>query len=70
MVVNFIYSRNEMVRQDLREDQRGVNLQLDIGVMDTTTCTPLTGAFVELWNANATGFYGVSKSDYTTQSLY
>jgi len=55
-----------MVRQDLREDQQGVDLTLDIGVMDTTTCTPLTGAFVELWNANATGIYGVSLASNTS----
>lgn len=52
------YINNEMVRQDLRETQDGVTLILDIGVIDIETCLPLSNAFVELWNANATGVYG------------
>ncbi|KAF9255067.1 aromatic compound dioxygenase [Marasmius fiardii PR-910] len=52
------YINNELVRQNLAEDQGGVQLVLDIGVMDISTCTPLENAFVELWNANATGVYG------------
>ncbi|KAK0219143.1 aromatic compound dioxygenase [Armillaria fumosa] len=52
------YINNELVRQDLTEDQSGIQLVLDIGVLDTTTCEPLSNAFVEIWAANATGFYG------------
>ncbi|KAL0067084.1 hypothetical protein AAF712_005871 [Marasmius tenuissimus] len=52
------YINNEMVRQDLREDQSGVTLILDIGVMDVSTCTPMDDVFVEIWAANATGVYG------------
>ncbi|KAK0473653.1 aromatic compound dioxygenase [Armillaria luteobubalina] len=52
------YINNELVRQDLTEDQSGVQLVLDICVLDTTSCEPLSNAFVEIWAANATGFYG------------
>ncbi|KAG8941120.1 hypothetical protein FRC03_004844 [Tulasnella sp. 419] len=52
------YIRNEFIRQDIRDGQPGIPLQLEIGVMDTTTCTPLTNAYIEIWHANATGFYG------------
>ncbi|KAJ3506923.1 hypothetical protein NLJ89_g6594 [Agrocybe chaxingu] len=48
------YIGNEYVRNDLREDQPGVTLILDIGVIDTTTCQPFQNAFVDLW----AGFYG------------
>ncbi|KAK7037779.1 hypothetical protein VNI00_010740 [Paramarasmius palmivorus] len=51
------YINNELVRQDLTEDQSGVPLVIDIGVMDVTTCTPLDNVFVEIWAANATGVY-------------
>jgi protocatechuate 3,4-dioxygenase beta subunit len=51
------YINNEMVRQDLTEDLRGVKLILDIGVLDTTTCKPLENILIELWSANATGVY-------------
>jgi protocatechuate 3,4-dioxygenase beta subunit len=43
---------NEYLRQDLREDQQGVPLVLDIGVMDVTTCQPLDQALVEIWHCN------------------
>ncbi|KAF8321928.1 Intradiol ring-cleavage dioxygenase, partial [Cantharellus anzutake] len=46
---------NELVRQNVRENQRGVPLPLDIGVIDITSCKPLPNAFVEIWHANATG---------------
>ncbi|KAF6752839.1 Intradiol ring-cleavage dioxygenase [Ephemerocybe angulata] len=52
------YIRNELVRSDLREDQAGATLFLDIGVIDIDTCEPIPNAFVELWNANSTGSYG------------
>ncbi|KAG5636480.1 hypothetical protein H0H81_007876 [Sphagnurus paluster] len=52
------YINNEYVRTDLTEDQAGVKIVLDIGVIDTVTCTPLPNVFVELWGANATGQYG------------
>ncbi|CUA70113.1 hypothetical protein RSOLAG22IIIB_00459 [Rhizoctonia solani] len=58
------YINNEYYRTDLRESQPGVKLVLDIGVMDTRTCTPLPAALVELWACNATGAYG----GFTTSS--
>ena len=51
------YLRDDYVRQDIREDQPGTPLYLDIGVLDITTCTPLNDVFVELWSANAQGEY-------------
>lgn len=51
------YLNNDLVRQDLREDQGGILLELDIGVIDTSTCQPLPNALVEIWNCNATGQY-------------
>ncbi|KAB5588474.1 hypothetical protein CTheo_8088 [Ceratobasidium theobromae] len=59
------YVANELLRTDLREEQAGVDLILDIGVMDTTTCTPLSDALVEVWACNATGSY----SGFTTAVL-
>ncbi|KIM22482.1 hypothetical protein M408DRAFT_332916 [Serendipita vermifera MAFF 305830] len=51
------YLRDEYVRADLREDQAGVTLVLDIGVLDMATCQPATDVFVEIWNCNAQGEY-------------
>ncbi|KAF8326798.1 Intradiol ring-cleavage dioxygenase [Cantharellus anzutake] len=55
---------NELVRQNVHENQWGVPLPLDIGVIDITSCKPLPNAFVEIWHANATGFY----SSFTVDS--
>ncbi|KAJ6499822.1 aromatic compound dioxygenase [Mycena vulgaris] len=52
------YIPNPPVRVDITESQPGVALTLDIGVMDTTTCTPLPNVMVELWGPNAVGEYG------------
>lgn len=51
------YLRDDYVRQDLREDQEGTTLVLDIGVLDMATCQPATDVFVEIWNANPKGEY-------------
>lgn len=51
------YLRDEYVRQDLREDQTGTDLYLDIGVMDITTCQPAQNVFVEIWACSAQGVY-------------
>ncbi|CCO33592.1 hypothetical protein BN14_07676 [Rhizoctonia solani AG-1 IB] len=59
------YVNNEYLRQDISEDQAGVPLVLDIGVIDVTTCQPLDQALVEIWHCNATGQY----SGFTTAVL-
>ncbi|KAL1748150.1 Intradiol ring-cleavage dioxygenase, partial [Schizophyllum fasciatum] len=51
------YINNELVRQDQREDQGGIPLIIDIGILDINTCEPVPNSFVEIWAANATGFY-------------
>ncbi|KAJ7848940.1 aromatic compound dioxygenase [Mycena olivaceomarginata] len=52
------YVANAPIRTDVTESQPGVALTLDIGVLDTTTCKPLSNAMVELWGPNAVGEYG------------
>ncbi|KAL1751185.1 Intradiol ring-cleavage dioxygenase [Schizophyllum commune] len=52
------YINDEYVRQDIRETQEGVNVLLDVGILDTETCEPVSNAFVEIWHANSTGVYG------------
>jgi protocatechuate 3,4-dioxygenase beta subunit len=51
------YLNNDLVRQDVRDNQTGILLELDIGVIDTSTCQPLPNVLVEIWHANATGYY-------------
>ncbi|RAK86528.1 dioxygenase [Aspergillus costaricaensis CBS 115574] len=51
------WTESQTLRQDIREDQSGVPLSLDIGVMDMATCGPLEGVLVDVWHCNATGKY-------------
>jgi len=52
------YIANPPIRVDVTENQPGVAFTVDIGVMDTTSCTPLENVMVEIWSPNAVGTYG------------
>ncbi|KAK6585463.1 hypothetical protein PZA11_002190 [Diplocarpon coronariae] len=52
----YYWPRADMLRQDITEDQDGIPLWLDIGVIDVATCKPVENALVDVWHANATGF--------------
>lgn len=47
----------ELIRQDLLTGEKGAITHLDINVVDTSSCKPVTDAYVELWGSNATGVY-------------
>ncbi|KAF5368436.1 hypothetical protein D9758_002159 [Tetrapyrgos nigripes] len=53
--VNYIIVNG--TRQDIADGQPGVQFVLDVGIIDTSTCQPLTGVLAEVWHANATGDY-------------
>jgi len=54
------YTANSAIRQDVTDGQVGVPFTVDIGVLDITTCKPLTNAMVEIWSPNAQGNYGTT----------
>lgn len=51
------YVVGEYIRKDVKEDQQGVDLYLEVQYIDITTCEPVSGLYVDVWSANATGFY-------------
>ncbi len=51
------YIADEAVRRDITEGKAGVPLELGLTVVDATTCTPIPGATVEVWHADAAGDY-------------
>ena len=51
------YTLDSLQRRDIREDRPGVPLTLSFNVVDDFHCTPIAGAFVELWHADARGIY-------------
>ncbi|KAL2826234.1 Intradiol ring-cleavage dioxygenase [Aspergillus cavernicola] len=53
----YVYPQSQTLRQDMTENQPGVPLWLDIGVLDMATCEPLEDVLVDLWHCNATGSY-------------
>ena len=44
----------ELIRSDVLENSKGVKLNLDINVIDVTTCKPIPNVYVELWGCNST----------------
>ncbi|KAL3480842.1 Intradiol ring-cleavage dioxygenase [Aspergillus californicus] len=53
------YVWGEITRQNVKEELYcdGVDLYLEVQYIDINTCKPVPGAFVDIWNANATGVY-------------
>ncbi|KAF3928620.1 hypothetical protein AA313_de0204978 [Arthrobotrys entomopaga] len=47
----------EYIRSDISDGQRGLDLYMDIQVIDTTTCKPIKSAYFDAWHTNATGVY-------------
>jgi len=51
------YTLDSLNRPDIREDREGVPLQLAFTVVDDFHCTPIPGAYVDVWHADANGVY-------------
>ncbi|KAG6623672.1 uncharacterized protein IUM83_02242 [Phytophthora cinnamomi] len=51
------YVSGEYIRSDMREDQPGIDMYVDLQVIDVSTCEPVTDMYVDFWHANATGVY-------------
>ena len=60
--------RNTLTRRDITESRPGIPLALTFKVQDASTCTPVTGADVELWHADARGVY--SGGDVHTSQIF
>lgn len=43
------YVNGEQHRNNITETQEGLPFLLDIGLINTATCEPLTGVFVDVW---------------------
>ncbi|KAL4804045.1 Intradiol ring-cleavage dioxygenase [Aspergillus unguis] len=51
------YVTGEMIRDNLIEEQEGVDLYLDIQLLDSETCEPVPNVFLDFWHCNSTGVY-------------
>ncbi|GAA5940757.1 hypothetical protein JCM10213_004304 [Rhodosporidiobolus nylandii] len=57
------YLQGDLLRTNIAENQAGVPLTLDIGLIDINTCEPLENNLVHIWYANATGTYSHFSTD-------
>jgi protocatechuate 3,4-dioxygenase beta subunit len=58
------YVPGSPIRRDVREDRQGSPLVLRIRSVDVDTLAPIAGATVEIWQADADGFYsGFTSND-------
>lgn len=53
----------ELYRYDIREEQEGVDMYFDIGLVDVETCEPLPDAYVDFWHCNATVRLSIPSKD-------
>jgi protocatechuate 3,4-dioxygenase beta subunit len=51
------YIAGEKLRRNITEGRPGARLDLRLQVVDATTCTPIKGAVVDIWHADAGGVY-------------
>lgn len=51
------YFDPELVRSDITEGRPGLPVELALTVTDHATCTPIVGARVDIWHADAGGVY-------------
>lgn len=64
------YIPDALVRAAIAEGQRGVPLELGIRVVAASTCAPLAGVLVEVWQANAAGLYSGEEREGTSGQTY
>ncbi|KAL9934492.1 hypothetical protein V8E36_006948 [Tilletia maclaganii] len=53
----YFHSKGHLIRRHMAEYQLGLPFIMNIGVIDVETCRPVSGALVDVWTANATGYY-------------
>ncbi|KFY26443.1 hypothetical protein V491_01301 [Pseudogymnoascus sp. VKM F-3775] len=52
------YVKGEYVRSDIRDDQPGVEIIIDLQFIDISTCLPIVDLTADIWHCNSTGVYG------------
>jgi protocatechuate 3,4-dioxygenase beta subunit len=64
------YVNEGLVRSDIRGGQSGVRLTLTMTILNSDACSPLVGAAVDVWQANALGVYSDESSEGTVGQTY
>ncbi len=64
------YVPNEQVRRNITEGRPGTPLQLQLEVVDASTCRPIKGAAVDVWHADALGVYSGESVENTVGQTF
>ena len=59
----------ELIRRDIRDGQPGVDLLLDVRIVDVNNCRPVQNVYVDFWSANGTGVYSGVQAEDTVVGL-
>ncbi|KAL7266480.1 hypothetical protein RUND412_010972, partial [Rhizina undulata] len=59
------YLSGELIRDDIRESEPGIDLLLDVQVFDVNTCEVLPDIMLDFWNCNSTGVYSGFEAENT-----
>ncbi|KAF1323031.1 hypothetical protein FI667_g10794, partial [Globisporangium splendens] len=51
------YVNGEFIRNDIREEQAGVDLYAELQIIDVNTCTAVEDLYIDFWHCNSTGVY-------------
>ncbi|TMW57585.1 hypothetical protein Poli38472_003510 [Pythium oligandrum] len=51
------YVNGELIRNDIREEQAGVDLYTELQIIDVNTCEPVADLYIDFWHCNSTGVY-------------
>ncbi len=63
------YIAGEKVRRDIREGHAGTLLTLHLRVLNVASCSPIKGAAVDIWHADAAGNYSGFGSDTSSRTF-
>jgi protocatechuate 3,4-dioxygenase beta subunit len=64
------YLNLNLVRQDITEGKAGAPLSLTIKLVQATSCTPITGAAVDVWHCDALGLYSGEAANNTVGKTF
>lgn len=53
----YYHTEGHLIRSNMAEYQLGLLFLMNVGVIDIETCEPVPNVLVDLWHANATGYY-------------
>lgn len=51
------YVGGEYIRENIIEDEEGIDTIIDYQVIDVNTCEPVPSVYLEMWHCNSTGVY-------------